>query len=141
LIEDEGSHKEAQRAGLSSRADGIRQEHAGASRGGTGERRGGRSQRPGREALNLAITARALRPEFNITLEHDFAPALAPIELVPQDVTRVLLTLWQRLLRATKRRRDGASPIYGGIEGNTYDCGEAVEIRVRDNGTGIPPEN
>ena len=86
--------------------------------------------------------ARAQDQSFNITLEHDFAPALAPIELVPQDVTRVLLNLFGNgFYAATKRRRDGAEPDFRpALKVTTYDCGEAVEIRVRDNGTGIPPE-
>ena len=47
------------------------------------------------EALNLAYHgARAQDQSFNITLERDFEAAIAPIELVPQDITRVLLNLF-----------------------------------------------
>ena len=42
---------------------------------------------------------------------------------------------------ANKRRRDGAEPDFRPtLKVTTHDLGEAVEIRVRDNGTGIPPE-
>ena len=42
---------------------------------------------------------------------------------------------------ATKRRSDGAEPNFRPtLKVATRDLGEAVEIRVRDNGTGIPPE-
>ncbi|TMJ65049.1 MAG: histidine kinase, partial [Alphaproteobacteria bacterium] len=79
---------------------------------------------------------------FNITLERDLDHALAPIELVPQDMTRVLLNLFGNgFYAATKRQRDGAGPEFRPVlKAATHDLGEAVEIRIRDNGTGIPPD-
>jgi len=67
---------------------------------------------------------------------------MAPIELVPQDVTRVLLNLFGNgFYAATKRRRESAERDFrSALKVTTQDCGEAVEIRVRDNGAGIPPE-
>jgi two-component system, NtrC family, sensor kinase len=125
------------------RADGIVKSMLEHSRGGTGERREVDLNGLVEEALNLAYHgARAQDQNFNITLERDFAPALAPIELVPQDMTRVLLNLiGNGFYAATKRRRDGAAPDFRPtLKVATRDLGEAVEIRVRDNGTGIPPE-
>jgi hypothetical protein len=47
------------------------------------------------EALNLAYHgARAQDPSFNVTLERDLDPAVAPIELAPQEMTRVFLNLF-----------------------------------------------
>ena len=59
------------------------------------------------EALNLAYHGgRAQDASFNITLERDFAQAIAPIELVPQDITRVCLNLFgNRSLRRDRARR------------------------------------
>ncbi len=77
------------------RADGIVKSMLEHSRGGTGECREVDLNGLVEEALNLAYHgARAQDQNFNITLERDFAPALAPIELVPQDITRVFLNLF-----------------------------------------------
>jgi hypothetical protein len=64
------------------------------------------------------------------------------IELVPQDITRVFLNLFgDGFYAATKRQRDGAEPDFRpALKVATRDLGEAVEIRVRDNGIGIPDE-
>jgi signal transduction histidine kinase len=91
--------------------------------------------------LNLAYHgARAQDQTFNVTLERDFDPALAPIELVPQDITRVFLNLiGNGFYAANKRSREiGSSPT---LKVTTRDLGTAVEVRVRDNGTGIAPEH
>jgi signal transduction histidine kinase len=95
------------------------------------------------EALNLAYHgARAQDPNFNITLERDLDPAIAPIELAPQEITRVLLNLFGNgFYAANKRKRDGGAPDFQpSLRVATRDLGGAVEICVRDNGTGIPPE-
>ena len=61
---------------------------------------------------------------------------------MPQDLTRVLLNLiGNGFYAATKRRRDGTEPDFRpALKVMTQDSGEGVEIRVRDNGAGIPPE-
>ena len=95
------------------------------------------------EALNLAYHgARAQDQNFNITLERDFGAAIAPVELVPQDITRVCLNLFGNgFYAATKREREGGDPKFKPtLTASTHDLGEAIEIRIRDNGTGIPPE-
>jgi signal transduction histidine kinase len=124
------------------RADGIVKSMLEHSRGGTGERRSVDLNGLIEEALNLAYHgARAQDQSFNITLERDFAQGIAPIELVPQDITRVCLNLFGNgFYAATKRHRDadpGFQPI---LKVTTRDLSDAVEIRVRDNGTGIPAE-
>ena len=76
------------------RADGIVTSMLEHSRGTTGERRPVDLNQLVEDALNLAYHgARAQDQSFDITLEHDFDPAIAPIELVPQDITRVCLNL------------------------------------------------
>jgi signal transduction histidine kinase len=125
------------------RADGIVKSMLEHSRGGTGERREVDLNALVDEALNLAYHgARAQDQNFNITLERDFGAALAPIELVPQDVTRVCLNLFGNgFYAATKRRQAGSDPEFTPtLKVATRDLGDAVEIRVRDNGAGIAPE-
>ena len=60
------------------------------------------------EALNLAYHgARAQDQSFNITLERDFGEGIAPIEVNPQDMTRVFLNIFSNgFYAATKRARE-----------------------------------
>jgi signal transduction histidine kinase len=124
------------------RADGIVKSMLEHSRGGTGDRRSVDLNGLIEEALNLAYHgARAQDQNFNITLEREFAAAIAPIELVPQDVTRVFLNLVGNGFYAANKRRqaagNGFKPV---LKVTTRELGDAVEIVVRDNGTGISPE-
>jgi len=124
------------------RADGIVKSMLLHSRGGSGDRQSTDINTLVAEALNLAYHgARAQDQNFNITLEREFDHNLAPIELVPQDITRVLLNLFANGFYAAQKRRredeDGFRPV---LKVATRDLGCDVEIRVRDNGTGIPPE-
>ena len=93
--------------------------------------------------MNLAYHgARAQDQSFNISLERDFAPTLTPIELAPQELTRVFLNLFGNgFYAANKRAKENGNGSFRPIlRVATHDLGDAVEVRVRDNGTGIPPE-
>jgi GAF domain-containing protein len=125
------------------RADNIVKSMLEHSRGVSGERREVDLNSLIEEALNLAYHgARAQDAEFNITLERELDRSIAGIELAPQEMTRVFLNLFGNgFYAATKRQRDGAgSDFRPTLTVATRDLGEAVEVRVRDNGTGIPPE-
>ena len=91
------------------RADGIVKAMLEHSRGSSGERRMVDLNALIDEALNLAYHgARAQDQSFNITLERDFGEGIAPIEVNPQDITRVFLNLFSNgFYAATKRARDG----------------------------------
>jgi signal transduction histidine kinase len=95
------------------------------------------------EALNLAYHgARAQDQRFSIALERDFDRDLAPVEVVPQELTRVLLNLiGNGFYAANKRSREGDGTYRPALKVTTREFGESVEVRVRDNGIGIPPEN
>ena len=113
------------------------------SRGGTGERRRTDLNALVDEALNLAFHgARAQDRSFNVSLERDFDPSLTPIEIVPQDITRVLLNLFGNGFYAVKKHGDEQpDPAYQPrLRVTTLDLKGQVEIRVRDNGIGMPPE-
>ena len=125
------------------RADGIVKAMLEHSRGSSGERRMVDLNALLDDALNLAYHgARAQDQNFNITLEREFAEGIAPIEVAPQDMTRVFLNLFSNGFYATTRRaRNGLDARFEPtLRVATRDTGEAVEIRVRDNGTGIPDD-
>ena len=125
------------------RADGIVKSMLEHSRGVSGERRAVDLNALIEEALNLAYHgARVQDASFNITLEREFDRGLAPIELAPQETTRVFLNLFGNGSYATaKRQRDGAGTGFRPtLKVVTRELGDAVEVRVRDNGTGIAPE-
>jgi len=113
------------------------------SRGVSGERREVDLNGLIEEALNLAYHgARAQDQSFNITLEREFDRAVRPIEVAPQEITRVFLNLFGNgFYAANKRARgNGDAAFRPVLIVSTRDLGDAVEVKVRDNGTGIPPE-
>ena len=125
------------------RADSIVKNMLLHSREGSGEHRPVDINALVEESLNLAYHgARAEKQGFNITLERSFDPAAGEVDLFPQEITRVLLNLISNGFYAAIERRRKASD--GGYEPTlaaaTKNLGDRVEIRIRDNGTGIPPE-
>ncbi len=125
------------------RADSIVKNMLLHSREGSGEHRPVDVNALVEESLNLAYHgARAEKQGFNITLERSFDPAAGEVDLYPQEVTRVLLNLISNgFYAATKRKAqaDGES-FEPTLAASTKNLGDRVEIRIRDNGTGIPPE-
>src|SRR6202030_1255868 len=88
------------------RADGIVKSMLEHSRGVSGERRAVDLNALIEESLDLAYHgARAQDQNFNITLERDLDRNIAPVELAPQDATRVLLNLFGNGFYATAKRR------------------------------------
>jgi signal transduction histidine kinase len=122
------------------RADGIVKSMLLHSRGGSGERQPVDLNGVVEEALNLAYHgARAQDQNFNITLERDLDRSLKPVELVPQDVARVFLNLFGNgFYAAHKKSRAASNGFRPVLRVSTRELGDAVEARVRDNGTGIP---
>jgi GAF domain-containing protein len=125
------------------RADAIVKNMLLHSREGSGEHRPIDVNALVEESLNLAYHgARAEKQGFNITMERSFDPAAGEIDVFPQEITRVLLNLISNgFYAATKRKGQVSSEGYEPtLRAATKDLGDRVEIRIRDNGTGIPPE-
>jgi two-component system, NtrC family, sensor kinase len=125
------------------RADSIIKNMLLHSREGSGEHRPSDINALVDESLNLAYHgARAEKSDFNVTLERDFDADAGEVDLFPQEITRVLLNLVSNGFYAvTKRRKEGGEPGFEPtLRASTKNLGESVEIRIRDNGTGIPPE-
>jgi two-component system, NtrC family, sensor kinase len=124
------------------RADSIVKNMLMHSRSGSGEHRHVEINNVMDESLNLAYHgARAEKPGFNITVERDFDPAAGVADIYPQEITRVLLNLISNgFYAATKHASEAGDGFEPKLHAMTRDLGEKIEIRIRDNGPGIPSD-
>jgi two-component system, NtrC family, sensor kinase len=125
------------------RADAIVKNMLLHSREGSGEHRPVDINALVEESLNLAWHgARAEKQGFNISLERSFDPTAGEADVFPQDITRALLNLIANgFYAATKRQAEANGGDYEPtLAAATKNLGDRVEIRIRDNGTGIPSE-
>ncbi|HLZ04699.1 MAG TPA: GAF domain-containing protein [Bradyrhizobium sp.] len=125
------------------RADSIVKNMLLHSREGSGEHRPADINALVDESLNLAYHgARAEKPHFNVTLTRDFDPEAGMIEVFPQEITRVFLNLISNGFYAvSKRKAEHADTAFEPtVTASTKGAADHVEIRIRDNGTGIPPD-
>jgi two-component system, NtrC family, sensor kinase len=125
------------------RADAIVKNMLLHSREGSGEHRLVDINALVEEGLNLAYHgARAEKQGFAITLERSLDPSAGAADIFPQDITRALLNLiLNGFYAATKRRAETNGGDYEPtLTAATRNLGDRVEIRIRDNGTGILPD-
>jgi signal transduction histidine kinase len=125
------------------RADSIVKNMLLHSREGSGEHRPVDINALVDEAVNLAYHgARAEKQGFNITLERSLDPDAGQVDCFPQEITRVLLNLISNGFYAAIARQEllANKDFEPKLTAITTSLGERVEIRIRDNGTGIPPE-
>jgi GAF domain-containing protein len=123
------------------RADSIVKNMLLHSREGSGEHRATDVNALVDESLNLAYHgARAEKPQFNVTLERDFDAAAGSADVFPQEITRVLLNLISNGFYAVAKRKadNGGAEFEPTVRATTLARGDHIEIRIRDNGTGIP---
>jgi signal transduction histidine kinase len=124
------------------RADSIVRNMLLHSRSGSGEHEAVEINAIVEESLNLAYHgARAEGRDFNIMLERDLDPTVGVADIYPQEITRVLLNLISNgFYAATKRAMFTGNGFEPKLTAVTYNRGDRVEIRIRDNGTGILPD-
>jgi signal transduction histidine kinase len=124
------------------RADSIVKNMLLHSREGSGEHRPADINALVEESLNLAYHgARAEKPGFNVTLKRDLDPEAGAAELYPQEITRALLNLISNgFYAATQRKSEEGETFEPVLTAATKNLGKTVEIRIHDNGTGIPSD-
>ncbi|MDO7854354.1 ATP-binding protein [Hymenobacter convexus] len=112
------------------------------SRTSAGERAPADLNRLADEYLRLAYQGlRAADKSFNATLETDLAPALPRVPVVATDLGRVLLNLFGNAFYAVRQRQQAGEAGYAPtVRVRTRQVGSQLEIRVQDNGTGMPAD-
>ena len=90
-------------------------------------------------------SARALDPDFQLDIQEDFDPDVGSLTVIAQDLGRVFLNMVTNAGHATKERH--LTEIAAGNEAfqptiwlKTMRSNEHIEVRIRDNGTGMPPD-
>jgi signal transduction histidine kinase/sugar lactone lactonase YvrE len=112
------------------------------SRGQTGERQETDINALLDEYVSLAYHGmRAQNSAFNIKIEKDYDESIEKIDVVPQDLSRVFLNIINNACYATNEKRQEAQNEYAPtLWLSTKDLGDSIEVRIRDNGKGIPQD-
>jgi signal transduction histidine kinase len=127
------------------RADSIVRSMLQLSRGKTGARVRTDINQLLDESVNLVYHGfRANDSSFNIAIEKELDPLAGQIEVVPEDIGRVFLNLLNNACYAVQQRKKDNTDKPGSfsptLSVSTKDLGDKVEIRIRDNGNGIPAD-
>ncbi len=124
------------------RSDSIVRNMLDHSRGNAGERRNTEMNTFVDEYVQLGYHGiRANDADFNVTINTDYDPEVGSLEVIPQDLSRVILNIVNNACYAVKEKRDsqgeGFEPT---IWVETKKIGQGMEIRIKDNGPGMPKE-
>jgi signal transduction histidine kinase len=124
------------------RADSIIQSMMLHARGGDGERQPVEINPMAEKNLNLAYHGfRALDPSFNVTIKRNYDDEVGVLQIVEQDLGRVILNLLNNACYAVRdKQRTTEAPYSPTLWVSTHKTEESIEIRIRDNGLGIPEE-
>ncbi len=90
-------------------------------------------------------SARALDPDFQLDIQQDFDPNVGQLKVVAQDLGRVFLNMVTNAGHATNDRHRAETAAGNGdfqptLQIKTLRSDDHIEVRIRDNGTGMPPE-
>ncbi|MES1223311.1 MAG: ATP-binding protein, partial [Bacteroidota bacterium] len=122
------------------RADGIVKGMLQHSRKSTGQKEPTDINELADEYLRLSYHGlRAKEKSFNATFKTDFDKSIGTINVIPQDIGRVFLNLVNNAFYAVTEKKKGQPQGYEPtVSISTRKLGNRVEIRVKDNGSGIP---
>lgn len=82
---------------------------------------------------------RAKEKTFNCALITNFDPTVGLVDIIPQEISRVLLNLYNNAFYAVRERQQQTDSAYRPtVEVVTAKTKDGIQIRVSDNGTGIP---
>jgi signal transduction histidine kinase len=86
---------------------------------------------------------RAQNKEFNITIEKDYDESIQKINVVPQDISRVFLNIINNAGYAAydRKKKSGDNNFSPTLKVSTKNLKDKVEIRIGDNGNGIPADH
>jgi signal transduction histidine kinase/ligand-binding sensor domain-containing protein len=92
------------------------------------------------EYLRLAFHGlRAKDSSFNAAMKTDYDATIGEISIVPQDIGRVLLNMYNNAFYVVKEKKKSIKGAYEPtVSVSTHKTGNKIEIRVKDNGNGIP---
>lgn len=122
------------------RADGIVKSMLLHSRGSSGERQETDLNSLLNEYVNLAFHGmRAQDPQFNCDIQRNYDDAVGAVEIIPQDVGRVFINLLNNAFYAVAEKAKTMNGVYAPVVCvSTRRVDDAVNIVVKDNGSGIP---
>ena len=84
---------------------------------------------------------RAQNKEFNISIEKDYDETLEKINVIPQDISRVFLNIINNACYAAyDRKKKSRNDFYPILKVSTKNIKDKVEIKIGDNGNGIPAD-
>ena len=111
----------------------------------SGEKRRANINNVVHEHMKLAYhSARALDPNFNLTINEEYDENVGELEVVPQDLGRVFLNLVSNACYATDERRKRVEAEGGRfmpeLRVTSHREDDRIVVRVWDNGGGIPDE-
>ena len=89
-------------------------------------------------------SARATDTDFQLDLQYDLDPEVGELEVIPQDLGRVFLNMVSNACYATNEKRteltERGEGYFPALQMSTRRHEEMVEINIRDNGNGMPPD-
>ncbi len=124
------------------RADGIVKSMMQHARGSSGQREVVDINHLLDEAVNLTYHGmRANDAAFNITIEKDYDETIGKLSVVPQDLSRVFLNVINNACFAAHQKKKENREVFSPkLSVSTKNLNGRIEIRIRDNGNGIPAE-
>ena len=92
------------------------------------------------QAMLAYHAARAQYPGFNMDIEKELDPDAGDISAVPEDLGRVFINMVSNACQAIEEKRQRGDEFAPALGLRTTRTEEAVEISIRDNGTGMAPD-